>query len=213
MIKAIIFDVDGTLTNTVGFHVKAFQTVFKKYGADLPKEEIWSYLGQPAEKILAELLPKYKTNVPIETSASEVRRAYFELVKGKTLFFPSTVETISVLSKKFKLGIFTGASRVQISVLGKFLEKFSFIVAGSECIKPKPFPDTPLLIAKNLGVSPSECAFVGDMAVDMMAGKSAGMLAIGLENKIASEEKLKSAGADIVIKNLKELLKLKALQK
>lgn len=203
--KAILFDLNGTLLDDYEYNIRAFQMVFERFGLQIPQERLDLLLGKPTSYIIAEVLRENGIEADARALASEKVGNYRKITQGKDLFFPEVWETLSYLKDRYRLGMFTGVTRKQVDTLGDFLDFFELVVAGEEAIRPKPAPDTLLYMAERMGFDPAECAYVGDMPQDMTLARSAGMTAIGLENRMFSARALLDAGATAVIRNLGEL--------
>ena len=210
--KAIIFDLNGTLLDDYEYNIKAFQMVFQRLGLDIPSERLDRLLGKPTSHIIEVVLQENGMEADYRALASEKVDNYMKITRGQDTFFPGVRETLSSLKGRFRIGMFTGGTRKQVDTLGDFLDFFELIVAGEEAIKPKPAPDTLLYMAEKMGLDPKECVYVGDMPQDMTLAGNAGMAAIGLENRMFSAEALIEGGAMTVIKALGELTDLPLLR-
>jgi phosphoglycolate phosphatase len=162
-------------------------------------------MGKPTSYIIEQILKEHGIRANHMELAKQKVDNYMKLTNEKDIFFPETEEIIDVLHNKYKLALFTGVTRKQLTIVGDFLKHFELVVAGEEAIKPKPAPDTLFYIAEKMGLQPYECAYVGDMPQDMVLATNAGMTGIGIENEMFSKKELMEAGATKVIKNLKEL--------
>ena len=207
VIKAIIFDLNGTLLNDYVYNIQAFQMVFEQFNLSISKEDIGKWMGKPTSYIIEQILLQNGIKANCTELAKEKVDIYITITGDKDIFFPETKEAIHELSKTYKLGLFTGVTRKQVNILGDFLERFELVVAGEEAIKPKPAPDTLLYMVEKMGVRPHECVYVGDMPQDMLLARNAGITGIGIENEVFSKEALMEAGANKVIRDLKELTK------
>jgi len=205
VIKAHIFDLNGTLLDDFSYNVRAFQMVFREFGLQVPDPKIESMMGKPTSFIIREILEANGIRADYMDLAHRKVENYIRITEGRDLFFPETEEVVRSLRRKYTLGIFTGVTRKQIDRLGSFLDNFEVVVAGEEAVKPKPAPDTLLFMAERMGFDPGECSYVGDMPQDMLTAKNAGMKGIGLENRMFSGGELTEAGAAGVIRNLREI--------
>jgi HAD superfamily hydrolase (TIGR01549 family) len=205
MIRAIFFDLNGTLLDDYAYNIRAFQMVFERLGLSVPHERIDALLGKPTSHIIERILTQSGIQADWPRLAGEKVANYLKITAGKDVFFPEARETLAFLKGKYRLGLFTGVTRKQVDMLGDFLDFFERIVAGEEAIRPKPAPDTLLHMADQMGLEPAECAYVGDMPQDMALARNAGMAAVGVENRMFSAEALLEGGATVVIRTLGEL--------
>ena len=211
MIQCILFDLNGTLLDDYRYNTRAFQMVFERLGLDVPRERIDLLLGKPTSYIIDHILKENGIEADPKELAGEKVDNYMKITAGADVFFPDARETLSFLKARYRLGMFTGVTRKQLETLGDFLVYFELIVAGEEAIRPKPAPDTLLYMAEQMGLAPTECAYVGDMPQDMTLARNARMLGIGLETRRFSAEALYRGGATAVIQTLGELRSLPVL--
>jgi len=204
-LKAYIFDLNGTLLDDFTHNIQAFQMIFKEFGLEIPDPRIEKLMGKPTPIIIGTVMEENGIQADFRALALKKVDYYIQVTEGRDIFFPETEEVVQSLKKDYRIGIFTGTTRKQISILGDFLNSFDLVVAGEEAIKPKPAPDTLLFMAEKMGFDPGDCSYVGDMPQDMITSKNAGMKGIGLENRMYSGEELIEAGAVKVISNLREI--------
>lgn len=205
-IKAVIFDWDGTIVDSMPTHIEAYLKALEKFGVKAKAQDILDLVGTPTEIIAETVAKKYG----IEANGKEVAelkiKNYIEFSKSRNLIFEGALETLRILKQKYKLAMLSGSTRKQLDNYREILEIFEITVAGKEASKPKPYPDALFDIADKLDFVPSECAYIGDFWQDMKAAEQAGMWAIAIRNRYNSDEVLRDAGADVIINNLNELL-------
>ncbi len=207
--RAIFFDLNGTLLDDFAYNIEAFQAVFSGLGLEIPAERIEALMGKPTSLIIREIAGERGIEADWMDLARRKVDHYLRITRGKDLLFPDARETLAFLRARVRLGLFTGVTRKQVDALGEFLDLFEVVVAGEEAVRPKPAPDTLLLMAEGMGFDPGACAYVGDMPQDMILARNAGMLGIGFEGGSFSAEALREAGAEIVIRRLAELKDLR----
>ena len=109
-----------------------------------------------------------------------------------------------------KLGIVTSKRRKTVDLAFGVLPLrhfFEAVVTSDEVVQPKPHPEPVLVALERLGSLPEEAAFVGDSPFDVGAGKAAGVFTVGVSwGRIHTEERLRVAGADVVVHTRPELL-------
>lgn len=208
--KAIIFDLDGTLIDSMPYHVKAFIELFRRREIKIKFLEFDNLAGRPTKEILEILLKKYKLKENIPKLREERRKIYFNLVDGKKIYFPGVIKTIIKLKKKYKVAIATGSSKSSFShsVNKKFDDLFDTEVFVDDVKRGKPSPDELLFVAKRLGIKPSECLMVGDTIFDQIAAKKAKMDSIGVLTGKSKRKDLLKAGAKYVLESVNELDKV-----
>lgn len=181
MIKAVLFDMDGVLVDSIEAWFRLFNKTLKHFGKEEFAREkflnkVW---GGPIERDAEEFFGK-----PLE----DVKKFYFDnfdSFKENLRLFPNTKETLTILkNKKLKLGLVTNTPKKQAYKLINHLklkEYFDVVVGGDEVEHGKPDPDMILLACRILGVKPRDSIYVGDTNVDIIAGKKAGCFTIGFK--------------------------------
>lgn len=211
MIRAVIFDLDGTLIDALDGHVLTLNRAFaaKGYPEKKPKE-IYKYYGQTAEEIIRSLLKKPTIDGEVEEIA-RLKREFYKATNGTYIkILPGVAEFLSVLScKKIPMAVASSANRRAID---EALEKtgiakyFSAIVSANDIKNSKPHPEIFLKAAELLNVNPKDCLVFEDSPWGVMAAKAAGMKCIAVATGMATKEDLKKLELYRVVDTLKELL-------
>jgi phosphoglycolate phosphatase/pyrophosphatase PpaX len=180
--KAIIFDFDGTLANTLPICYFAFQNVFKEFdNKDLSPEEIKAMFGPSETGIIRENL----TNVNKEQAIELYYKKYLE--NHSNLVSPNMEidEMIRHLKENgIKIGIVTGKARRSLDISLKALQMdklFEVIITGDDVVKPKPHPEGIIKALSLLGVQNNEAMFIGDSDADIQAGNQANVHTVGVQ--------------------------------
>ncbi len=205
-VKAIIFDWDGTIVDSMPTHIDAYLKALEKFGVKAEEQEILDLVGTPTEIIAETVAEAHGIKANGKEIAEQKIKNYIEFSKSKNLVFEGAFETLKTLKQKYRLAMLSGSTRKQLDNYSEILKVFEFTVAGKEASKPKPNPDALLDLADKLDLMPSECVYIGDFWQDMMAAEQAGMWAIGIRNRYVTDEELTDAGADVIINNINELL-------
>lgn len=207
--KAIIFDLDGTLINSLPYHLLAFKDLLLEHGIRIEDSHLKKLIGLSTRIILKELKRKYKFKEGIEELHEERRFHYFKFLGRKNIIFPHVINKLEDLRLNYKLSIATGSSHVTLthSVNKDFCEIFDVIVTINDVKKDrgKPYPDQLLIACKKMKVKPENCLMIGDSIYDGIAAKRAKMDFIGVYSGYNTESELKKVGAIKVIKNIRDL--------
>jgi HAD superfamily hydrolase (TIGR01509 family) len=177
-LRAVIFDMDGTLINSLeSVPVAYIATVEELTGRTCTVEEIVAnYSVGPGEAMLSVLLGR-----PCEENDLALYHDYLRRHLSFVRTYPSVEASLSKLAATLKVGVFTGAGRgaAEILLAHSGLQKyFEIVVTGDDVLRPKPAPDGILAACQALGASPKEAAYVGDAPIDMQAAIAAKVLAV-----------------------------------
>ena len=183
MIKAVLFDLDGTLLDTNELIYNSFNNMFKEIlNLDLPKLEITRLYGVPLEKSLV----KYtKDKEELDKMICEYRRYNAEHHDNMCAPFDGVVELLKSLKDKgIKLGIVTSKRKVVAErgmKLAGIYEYMDVIISPESTEKHKPEGEPAMKDCEILGVNTNEAIMVGDSSYDLLCGKNAGCLTCGVE--------------------------------
>jgi HAD superfamily hydrolase (TIGR01509 family) len=209
--EAIVFDLDGTLIDTVGTRIDAWLEVFRRFGIPARRDQVASLIGVDGRRLAREVAAAAGQPMDDER-AEEIDRVCGEIFEERNRD-PRALPGVGALVKaiearSIKWAIATSSRREQVatSVKALGLSDEPTIVDGSQVEHAKPEPDLLLLAARRLDVDPGRCWYVGDSTWDMVSAVAAGMLAVGVTAGAAvSEEGLRSAGAQAVVPTLDAL--------
>ncbi len=210
-IKAVIFDLDGTLVDSMGIWKQIDIEYLAKYNIALPDDLQSSIEGMS----FTETANYFKERFQIPEEIHEIKATWNEMTykkyKNEVPLKEGTREFLNMLkSRDIKMGIATSNSRELVEVVIKSLQIDSFFDAvhtSCEVEKGKPSPDIYLLVSEKLGVAPTECLVFEDVPQGIMAGKNAGMKVCAVDDEYSralEEEKRKLA--DYFIESFQELL-------
>ena len=215
MIKAIIFDLDGTILNTIETITYYCNKALETHGFNTATTNEYKYFAGNGAKLLIERAMRYTREYTDEEYQS-VFALYNKLYDSDTLYLTSPFEGITeLLESLHKKGIKTAVlsnkpdfatSDVVGKVFGK--EAFDYVRGGIEGVPLKPDPTAVFDIMKELNVSPEEVIFVGDTNIDIATGKNAGLYTIGVLWGFREREELEKAGADVITDSVEEILKI-----
>jgi len=209
MIKAVIFDWDGTLADTKRAVVQSFQKVLREAGCMVSDEFIERRMGIGTKKTIIEAFREYHMRLDVSTLeklAKEKIRMQAELADIVSLF-EGAIELLEVLQGRIKIALATMSSR---KVIDKLLPEkriegyFDVVVTADEIVKPKPDPEVFLVSAARLGVKPEDCVVVEDSVFGVRAAKEADMKCIAVSSGAYSREELEEENPDLMINSLVE---------
>ena len=209
--QAIIFDLDGTLVDTVGTRVDSWMAVFPRFGIDPDPEFLAPLMGSDGKllsRMVAEhygvtLKPGDDARIDLEASTE------FRILNTHPRALPAATEILESLTDRgLPWAVATSSlpddARESVASLG--LRSMPLICDGADVEHAKPAPDLLIKAAGLLEVEPGETWYVGDSRWDMVASKAAGMRAIAVLTGATDEGELIEAGADIIYATLREFM-------
>lgn len=214
MYKACVFDLDGTLVDTVESIAYIANKVLEYYHLPtLPIKDYNYYAGDGADVLMERCILAAGGDLSVLTDACVLYRELFaENPLYRITAYDGMKETLLELKKRgVKLGVCTNkphsaAEKVIYAIYGKDL--FDVIQGQVSEIPKKPAPDGPWMIAEAFGVKPAECMYVGDTNTDMKTGNAAGMFTIGVLWGFRDRKELEEHHAHQIISHPAELLDL-----
>ena len=209
--KAIIFDLDGTLVNSLEDLADATNYALKFFGQQVHSVEAFRQMvGEGTRTLISKTLANDKQEL-IEQVLVKMREKYMQICLDKSRPYNGIPEVVSELAKrKFKLAVLTNKDqKMAQKIVSHFFEGLFQIVKGTiEAIAVKPEPTAALQVLTRLGVKPEEAIFVGDSKIDVQTAKAAGIKAVGVNWGFRGRAELIEAGADAVIDEPGQLLTL-----
>lgn len=177
--KALIFDLDGTIADTMPVHYWAYQHILKDYGIDFSPELFASLAGIPAVGTIARLNEIFGTSMDSE-KVGHYKEEEYEKIMHKMKPITPVVDLLKQYHGKLPMAVGTGGYRrlawktMQILELDHYID---ILVSANDVTHSKPHPETFLRCAELMGVSPTDCQVFEDGQPGMEAAKAAGMMA------------------------------------
>ncbi len=211
--KGIIFDLDGTLVNSLEDIADAMNTVLKQAGFPLHSYEAYQYfIGNGLRKLVARALPQSsEIQLEIERFYNEMVQVYSKICTNKTKPYSGVFELLKELKdRKIKLSVFSNKSdeltkKITHTIFKDFFDPIHGLT--TEILK-KPNPSKALEISSFWDLNSDEIFFVGDSEVDMQTATNAKMYAVGVSWGYRTKEEMITDGAKIIIDKPSDLLAL-----
>jgi phosphoglycolate phosphatase len=212
-IEAVIFDMDGTLLDTLKDIANSMNMALKRIGQPERDFEYMRFsVGYGVEELVRRAMPEGSSEEDVMKCIGIMREIYSVHYKDTSRPYYGITELLDKLTKlKIPIAILSNKpEEFTIKMTKELLGDYKFdVVRGvrNDCPK-KPDPAVPLKIAAGWGISPERIAFVGDSAVDMQTANNAGMFAVGVLWGFRPRQEIVSAGAMALISHPIELIKI-----
>jgi beta-phosphoglucomutase len=205
--KAILFDFDGVLVQSMEDHFRGWQKALKRHGIELTPDELYMMEGQGVKGVANEIGRKYHLSVEATGEILKDKQKYYDKIK-KLRHYPNLLDVLSwAADKDLKLGIVTGGTRLRVlEALDSFgiQEYFQTIVTSEDVSETKPSPQPYLLAANQLNIEVGDCIVIENAPLGIRSGKAAGMRVIGITTTLNSHQLRE---ADVVVRNFTDLLR------
>jgi HAD superfamily hydrolase (TIGR01509 family) len=209
--KALIFDLDGTLIDSVYAHTLAWQRTLSDFGLDAPAYSIHRRIGMSGQLLVKAVAREHGRRVrKADIKRLENKHAtLMQKISPVSKPLPGAKELLAYLHKaRIAHGIATSGKRSGLtkSVRALALSSSAMVIDGDMVEEVKPEPELFLLCQQKLQVEPAQCLVIGDAIWDVHAARRAGILSIGLLTGGYGAQELYNAGAMRVFRDAAELL-------
>ena len=211
--KAVIFDLDGTLLNTLEDLTDAVNAAMKRNSLPVRTlEEVRRFVGNGIVKLVERAVPEGKKNPVFDKALQDFKSYYQAHCWNKTAPYPGVMDMLVELAEK-KVGTAIVSNKADAAVQKLKTYYFDEVIAvvrrenEKKGIPKKPAPEMVFGALRELGVSPEEAIYVGDSDVDIKTAENAGMPCLSVCWGFRDENFLKKHGADRLIYKPEEILK------
>jgi phosphoglycolate phosphatase len=212
--KAVLFDLDGTLLDTIEDIAYAANRVLAWRGLPVhPKDAYRAAVGNGARHLMERVLPEINRDPgTIEECFAAFLKEYGEHWNVRTKPYPGVPEMLDALQARgLKMAVLSNkpadfTRNCVYEILSKW--KFDPVIGAENGIPSKPDPAGALAIAERLGIPPEGFVYLGDSGVDMKTANAAGMFAVGALWGFRSREELQQEGAKILLERPQDIISL-----
>ncbi|MFN8484222.1 MAG: HAD-IA family hydrolase [Anaerolineae bacterium] len=191
-IRAVIFDMDGVLTDSEPLINAAAVAMFRENGLAVQPDDFLPFVGMGEDRYIGGVAEKY--HVPMDLVAAKRRtyEIYLDLVPQQLRAFPGVGDLVAACrAAGLCVAVASSGDRVKVTAnlrqIGLPIEAWDAVVVGEEVTHKKPAPDLFLLAASKLGVTPAECVVVEDAVNGIQAAKAAGMRCVAVAQTFPPE--------------------------
>ncbi len=212
MIKAVFFDMDGTLVNSMEDLAVATNHALVEHGFPAKPTENYAYYA--GNGIYVMIQRALEPNVVSEEELKQIRNDFFEFYEThctvNTYSYEGVEWLVKTLKEKgYKVGCITNkVEKIAHDIINHFFGGMDIVYGQVDGYPNKPDPYFTLKAMEELGVRPEECAFIGDSGVDMQTGLNSGTHPIGVLWGFRDKEELEGDGAEFTAATAKEVLEI-----
>lgn len=212
--KAVLFDMDGTLVNSVDDVADSMNLVLAKNNLLIhPTSEYIQWIGDGMENLVFSALPtNHRDDSFVKKCVADMKANYDKMWMNKTHLYAGIAELLSALREfKIKLAVLSNKPHRYTQIIAdKLLSEWDFdaVMGLNDGIPRKPDPTSAIEIANQINLNPKHFLYVGDTPTDIKTANNAGMYPVGVSWGYRSIDSLIESGAQKIIHNPNELLSL-----
>lgn len=217
-VKVVLFDLDGTLINSVDAYYNVVLTTFRQVGLPPVEKgrvlEVMRFMKDPWESLVPEERPDRQEL--LEKCKRIGREIFYQVFSEEVTLIDGSLRVVRELKNAgFIVGIVTSSFGTSVDYLNRqgLKSYLDIIITSQDVPRKKPAPDAILECLSRLGSSPKEAVYVGDSPVDIQAAKAAGTWTVGVLTGTSDYDTLTKEEPDMIIDNVGELLKLVELSR
>ena len=191
-IRAVIFDMDGVLTDSEPLINAAAIAMFKEKGLNVQPADFLPFVGTGEDRYIGGVAEKYEFALDLSAAKKRTYEIYLELVPARLDVFPGACDLVkSCQSAGLRVAVASSADRIKVAAnlekIGLPISTWDAVVTGEDVSVKKPAPDIFLNAARRLGVSPPESVVVEDAVNGVQAAKAAGMRCVAVAQTFPAE--------------------------
>ena len=208
-IKGVIFDLDGTLVDSIELYYDVFRDAAAKVGILVKKEDVLEPMATGSfiwDRAIPDDVPDRKSKI---MECMRVIPSIYKRAIKRVQIFPSVESVLATLKERgIKMGLVTSSWSDALYPIrhGSLIEYFQSIITRDDGFPPKPFPDSMRECLKRMNVCAESALTVGDSPLDIRAGKECGMLTVGVLTGIGNRIQLEAEHPTAIIKDIHQIL-------
>jgi HAD superfamily hydrolase (TIGR01509 family) len=191
--KAIIFDMDGVLTDSEPLINAAAVAMFRERGLVVSPEDFLPFVGTGENRYIGGVAEKHRFPLDLALAKKRTYEIYLELVPHQLRAFPGATDLVRDCQRAgLKIAVASSADRIKIEAnlrqIGLPPEAWDTIVSAEDATHKKPAPDLFLAAARKLGLTPAECVVIEDAVNGIQAAKAAGMRCVAVAQTFSADQ-------------------------
>jgi HAD superfamily hydrolase (TIGR01509 family) len=211
MIEAAIFDIDGTLIDSVDAHAQAWAIGFRQHGVDVAVDQVRRQIGKGADK----LLPVFLSESDVQRLGPAIDARQQDVFNERYLSHIRPFPAVRALFERLRADgvkrVFASSGKSQEAAryqqIADIADLVDAVATSQDADQSKPAPDIiKAALEKIAATAPDRCVFVGDTPYDAEAATQAGVATIGVLSGGFSEQALRTAGCRAVYRDIEDLL-------
>ena len=212
MIKGVIFDLDGTLANSIEDIADSMNQVLEENNFSTHDYTTYkTFVGRGVKTLVEKSLPmENRSTQEIEKNFERMMQVYDENCIVKTCLYPGIKDLLNALTERdIKISVFSNKANELTQKVVKVLLadwKMECVLGAGGDIPRKPDPKGAILISEKMGIDPSELMYIGDSGVDMATAQNSGMHAVGVLWGFRDKEELLENGAQTLLEKPMDLM-------
>lgn len=210
--KAYIFDLDGTLLDTLLDLANAVNFAMRSKGyPERTVEEVRSFIGNGIRVLIKRAVPDGTSDGDYAEALEIFTKYYIEHIADYTKPYDGMIDVVKALqSRGCKVGVLSNKAHFAAQAVVKdfFGDIFDIVVGKMDEFPTKPEPESLFYTMKTLGVAPEECIYIGDSDVDVLTAHNAGLPCIGVTWGNRDEDVLVASGAEYIANTPEEILNI-----
>ncbi len=209
--KAVLFDMDGVLIDSMPMHVDSWSKIYKEHGIEVSEEHLYSEEGRIATDTIKKIFKDKKNTTlnPEETKAIYLHKLNDIKQRPTPPPIANMLEFVQLVKEKSAVSVVTGSGQPELmNTLENYYPKCfdkNKTVCAYDVNHGKPHPEPYLKGLAKHGIKPEEAIVVENAPLGTQAGKAAGIFVLAINSGKLSDELLYNNGADVVVKTAKEL--------
>ncbi len=205
--KAVIFDMDGVLTDSEPLINAAAVAMFRERGLAVQPEDFIPFVGTGEDRYIGGVAEKYCFPLDIAAAKKRTYEIYLDLVPRQLRAFPGSQALVCACQRaSLKVAVASSADLIKIEAnlrqIGLPPESWDAIVSAEDAAHKKPAPDLFLAAARKLSLAPADCVVIEDAVNGIQAAKAAGMRCVAVAQTFPSEQ---LTAADLVCQGLENI--------